>query len=326
MKKDIVNETFQKHLKLLHEHLNINEYSDPFEGQNSSDFDKIKNKLSPQQKEIIKNLDGSLYWVFTGWNDKYQTISIESIDTHEMRRSPLTIDKDGNTKNPRDDMEQIPQKYPAAKKLSIREGYNEETANYYNLLKAGKIPEKQAQKVEKLLNDDGYIVDGYKDQTVELYAPPNHGEIQHQPRFGNVVYIDKDGKIIKAPHQIPKKYPDAKKLSIRESRSQILKPKDSYDRASVFSEIMSALQSEHDVGFYNNYSERMSDFLYDEVRRGKSLIYAVQRLFGAVETDHKNFKSLENVKKQSDGSKLYAFSINGKPFCDISEENLVTIY
>ena len=30
MKKDIVNETFQKHLKLLHEHLNINEaYGDP---------------------------------------------------------------------------------------------------------------------------------------------------------------------------------------------------------------------------------------------------------------------------------------------------------
>ena len=242
MKKDIVNETFQKHLKLLHEHLNINEYSE----------------------------------------------------------NPI--------------------------KLKLREGYNEETANYYNLLKAGKIPEKQAQKVEKLLNDDGYIVDGYKDQTVELYAPPNHGEIQHQPRFGNVVYIDKDGRLIKAPHKIPKKYPDAKKLSIRESRSQILKPKDSIERASVFSEIMSALQSEHDVGFYNNYSERMSDFLYDEVRRGKSLIYAVQRLFGAVETDHKNFKSLENVKKQSDGSKLYAFSINGKPFCDISEENLVTIY
>jgi hypothetical protein len=90
---------------------------------------------------------------------------------------------------------------------------------------------------------------------------------------------------------------------------------------------MSALQSEHGVGFYNNYSERMSDFLYDKVKRGDSFIEAVQRLLGAIATDHKDFKYLENVKKQSDGSKLYAFSINGKSFCDISEEeDSVTIY
>ena len=114
---------------------------------------------------------------------------------------------------------------------------------------------------------------------------------------------------------------------LMESRSQILKPKDNFERAKAFSQIMSALQSEHGVGFYNNYSERMSDFLYDKVKRGDSLIEAVQRLLGAIATDHKNFKYLENVKKQSDGSKLYAFSINGKPFCDISEEeDSVTIY
>ena len=121
-----LNETFQKHLKLLHEHLNINEYSD---------------------------------------------------------------------------------EYSDAKKLSIREDESKrrdgkaERANYYNLLKAGKIPEKQALKVEELLNyHDDYMLDGYLDQTVQLYAPPNHGNIQDQPRFGNVVLIDKDGRLIDQPH------------------------------------------------------------------------------------------------------------------------------
>ena len=114
---------------------------------------------------------------------------------------------------------------------------------------------------------------------------------------------------------------------LMENRSQILKITDNIEAAKAFSEIMTALQSEHDVRFYNNYSERMSDFLYEKVRRGDSLIEALQQLLGAIKTDHKNFKSSDNVKTQSDGSKLYAFSINGKPFCDISEnEDLVTIY
>lgn len=121
---DKLNETFQKHLKLLHEHLNINEYSNPFMGTTGDDFDKIQHKLSPQQKERIKNLDRSVDWVFTYWNDENQTISIESIDTHDMRRNSLTIDKEGKTLTD-DDMEQMRKKnlkkYPEPKKLSIRE-------------------------------------------------------------------------------------------------------------------------------------------------------------------------------------------------------------
>ena len=119
-----LNETFQKHLKLLHEHLNINEYSNPFMGTTGDDFDKIQHKLSPQQKERIKNLDRSVDWVFTYWNDENQTISIESIDTHDMRRNSLTIDKEGKTLTD-DDMEQMRKKnlkkYPEPKKLSIHE-------------------------------------------------------------------------------------------------------------------------------------------------------------------------------------------------------------
>jgi len=44
MKKDIVNETFQKHLKLLHEHLNINEgeYSGYESGELRADLDGYK--------------------------------------------------------------------------------------------------------------------------------------------------------------------------------------------------------------------------------------------------------------------------------------------
>jgi len=146
MKKDIVNETFNKHLKLLHEHLNINEYS-PFEGQN--------------------------------------------------------------------------------KKLSIREGHSPEVENYYRLVKAGKIPEKQAKEVANLIQnyDYGYQVDDYNEvyQYVTLYAPPNHGNIQDQPGFGGIVYVDKDGKHIddnnieKMRNQNLKQYPkDRIKPSIRE--------------------------------------------------------------------------------------------------------------
>jgi len=114
---------------------------------------------------------------------------------------------------------------------------------------------------------------------------------------------------------------------LMENRSQLLKITDNIEAAKAFSEIMTALQSEHDVRFYNNYSERMADFLYEKVRRDFSLIEALQQLLGVIKTDHKNFKSSNNVKTQSDGSKLYAFSINGKPFCDISEEeDSVTIY
>ena len=119
-----LNETFNKHLKLLHEHLNINEYSNPFIGATGDDFDKIQHKLSPQQKETIKNLDRSVDWVFTYWNDQNQTISIESIDTHDMSRSPLMIDKDGKIMTA-DDIERMRKqnlkKYPDPKKLSIRE-------------------------------------------------------------------------------------------------------------------------------------------------------------------------------------------------------------
>ena len=150
MKKDIVNETFNKHLKLLHEHLNINEYS-PFEGQN--------------------------------------------------------------------------------KKLSIREGHSPEVENYYRLVKAGKIPEKQAKEVEDLIKNYnysgviGYQVDDYNEvyQYVTLYAPPNHGNIQDQPGFGGIVHVDKDGKHIddknieKMRNQNLKQYPkDRIKPSIRE--------------------------------------------------------------------------------------------------------------
>ena len=121
---DKLNETFQKHLKLLHEHLNINEYSNPFMGHTGDDFDKIQHKLSPQQKEAIRKLNRSLDWVFTYWDDENQTISIESIDPHEMRRDSLTIDKEGKILT-YDDMEQMRKKnlkkYPDPKRLSIRE-------------------------------------------------------------------------------------------------------------------------------------------------------------------------------------------------------------
>lgn len=123
---DKLNETFQKHLKLLHEHLNINEggYSNPFMGHTGDDFDKIQHKLSPKQKEAIRKLSPSFDWVFTNWNDKNQTISIESIDTHDMRRDSMTIDKEGKIMT-FDDMEQMRKNnlkpYPEPKKLSIRE-------------------------------------------------------------------------------------------------------------------------------------------------------------------------------------------------------------
>lgn len=121
---DKLNETFKKHLKLLHEHLNINEYSNPFIGHTGDDFDKIQHKLSPQQKERIKKLDRSFDWVFTNWNDKNQTISIESIDTHDMSRDSMTIDKEGKIMT-FDDMEQMRKNnlkpYPEPKRLSIRE-------------------------------------------------------------------------------------------------------------------------------------------------------------------------------------------------------------
>ena len=126
MNKNILNETFQKHIKLLHKHLNINESVNPFEGQSARDFDKIKHKLSPQQIERLKNLKGgaSVTWVFTGWDDENQILGIESIDTDEMRRYSFSIDKDGKTMTD-DDWEQMRKqnlkKYPEPKKLSIRE-------------------------------------------------------------------------------------------------------------------------------------------------------------------------------------------------------------
>jgi len=47
---------------------------------------------------------------------------------------------------------------------------------------------------------------------------------------------------------------------LMENRSQLLKITDNIEAAKAFSEIMTALQSEHDVRFYNNYSERMAEF------------------------------------------------------------------
>lgn len=113
--------------------------------------------------------------------------------------------------------------------LNINEDYSsarENIENYFRLVKAGKIPEKQAKEVTNLIQnyDYGYQVDDYNevDQYVTLYAPPNHGNIQDQPGFGGIVYIDKDGKHIddddikQMRKQNLKKYPDPKKLSIRE--------------------------------------------------------------------------------------------------------------
>jgi hypothetical protein len=107
--------------------LNINEggYSNPFMGTTGDDFDKIQHKLSPKQKEAIRKLSPSFDWVFTYWNDKNQTISIESIDTHDMRRDSMTIDKEGKIMT-FDDMEQMRKQnlkqYPKDRiKPSIRE-------------------------------------------------------------------------------------------------------------------------------------------------------------------------------------------------------------
>jgi len=121
--KDIylIGEAYKKQV-LLPKRLKLNEYSNPFIGATGDDFDKIQHKLSPQQKETIKNLDRSVDYVFTYWDDQNQTISIESIDTHNMRRHTLKIDKDGNIMTA-DDIERMRKKnlkpYPKPKRLSI---------------------------------------------------------------------------------------------------------------------------------------------------------------------------------------------------------------
>jgi hypothetical protein len=110
------------------------------------------------------------------------------------------------------------------KHLNINEGHSPEVENYYRLVKAGKIPEKQAKEVANLIQnyDYGYQVDDYNEvyQYVTLYAPPNHSE---QPGFGGIVYVDKDGRHIddnnieKMKNQNLKQYPkDRIKPSIRE--------------------------------------------------------------------------------------------------------------
>ena len=55
MKKDIVNETFQKHLKLLHEHLNINEY---FYDQDPSQYKRVPN--SPSRWDDVATTGGEM--------------------------------------------------------------------------------------------------------------------------------------------------------------------------------------------------------------------------------------------------------------------------
>lgn len=55
MKKDIANETFQKHLKLLHEHLNINE---KFYDQDPSQYKRVPN--SPSRWDDVATTGGEM--------------------------------------------------------------------------------------------------------------------------------------------------------------------------------------------------------------------------------------------------------------------------
>ena len=102
--KNILNETFQKHIKLLHKKLNlnenINENFNPFGGSTGEDFEKIQHLVSDKQMDKIKklvNADRSLSWVFTGWNADEETISIESHDHRhgDFIRNPITINRHG---------------------------------------------------------------------------------------------------------------------------------------------------------------------------------------------------------------------------------------
>lgn len=113
-----------------------------------------------------------------------------------------------------------------------------------------------------------------------------------------------------------------RELQLNESRSQIFKLRGSSDKAHAFSEIMNALQ-ENGVRFYNNYSDRMSDDLYDKLKHGKiTLIGAVNSLVNVIQTDHDDVKF--TVKKQND---KHVFYINGTLLCDIAtDDSVVNIY
>ena len=104
------------------------------------------------------------------------------------------------------------------------------------------------------------------------------------------------------------------------------------DKARAFSDIMNALQ-DHGVTFYNNYSERMSDDLYDKLKYGKiTLIGAVNSLVNVIQTDHKDIKITvdKSQRAYSIGDKVIdkdIFSINGKKVFEVNlDDSYFNIY
>lgn len=104
------------------------------------------------------------------------------------------------------------------------------------------------------------------------------------------------------------------------------------DKARAFSDIMNALQK-HGVRFYNNYSDRMSDDLYDKVKYGKiTLIGAVNSLVNVIQTDHKDIKITvdKSQRAYSIGDKVIdkdIFSINGKKVFEVNlDDSYFNIY
>ena len=104
------------------------------------------------------------------------------------------------------------------------------------------------------------------------------------------------------------------------------------DKARAFSDIMNALQ-DHGVTFYNNYSERMSDDLYDKLKYGKiTLIGAVNSLANVIQVDHKDIKITvdKSQRAYSIGDKVIdkdIFSINGKKVFEVNlDDSYFNIY
>lgn len=104
------------------------------------------------------------------------------------------------------------------------------------------------------------------------------------------------------------------------------------DKARAFSDIMNALQ-DHGVTFYNNYSERMSDDLYDKLKYGKiTLISAVNSLANVIQVDHKDIKITvdKSQRAYSIGDKVIdkdIFSINGKKVFEVNlDDSYFNIY
>ena len=100
----------------------------------------------------------------------------------------------------------------------------------------------------------------------------------------------------------------------------------------IFSDIMNALQ-DHGVTFYNNYSERMSDDLYDKLKYGKiTLIGAVNSLANVIQVDHKDIKITvdKSQRAYSIGDKVIdkdIFSINGKKVFEVNlDDSYFNIY